>query len=110
MNENEQPVVATAAQGLPGSQELVWGDIDEAWFNAISAAWGPGSPVWDDLVDPNDLLQSHFPSNHYPVPMPKLETDSSSDIQMPQNMSSASTAPASASSSSPTMKLFSWKE
>lgn len=115
MDENEQPVVATAAQGLPGSQELVWGDIDEAWFNAISAAaWGPGSPVWDDLVDPNDLLQSHFPSYHYSVPMPKLETDSSSDIQMPQNMSSASTssspAPASASSSSPTMKLFSWKE
>ncbi|XXG45548.1 hypothetical protein AAC387_Pa02g0604 [Persea americana] len=117
--QQQQPLVANAAQGgLPQSQELMWGDMEEAWFNNIPAAWGPGSPVWDDLIDPNDLLQSHFSGYHYPVPatVPKSEMDcstsSSSDVQMPQTMSTASAsssslAPASASSSSPTMNFFS---
>lgn len=119
--QQQQPLAANVAQGdLPQSQELVWGDMEEAWFNNIPAAWGPGSPVWDDLVDPNDLLQSHFSGYHYPVPatVPKSEMDcstSSSVVQMPQTMSTASAsssslAPASASSSSPTMNFFSWGE
>ncbi|RWR72332.1 ethylene-responsive transcription factor ERF054 [Cinnamomum micranthum f. kanehirae] len=120
--QQQQPLAANVAQGgLPQSQELVWGDMEEAWFNNIPAAWGPGSPVWDDLVDPNDLLQSHFSGYHYPVPatVPKSEMDcstsSSSVVQMPQTMSTASAsssslAPVSASSSSPTMNFFSWGE
>ncbi|KAK7290910.1 hypothetical protein RIF29_05687 [Crotalaria pallida] len=43
------------------SQELVWGEMS-AWFNAIPASWGPGSPVWDDYDNTNNLLlQSQFP-------------------------------------------------
>ncbi|CAN4104936.1 unnamed protein product [Withania somnifera] len=42
------------------SSELVWGDMAEAWFNAIPAGWGPGSPVWDDLDTDNNLM---FPPN-----------------------------------------------
>ncbi|KAI9093385.1 hypothetical protein K1719_027399 [Acacia pycnantha] len=45
------------------SQELVWGEM-AAWFNAIPAGWGPGSPVWDDL----DTFQSQLPfsnPNHH---------------------------------------------
>ncbi|ESW21860.1 hypothetical protein PHAVU_005G105200 [Phaseolus vulgaris] len=55
-------VHAAAAEGGEGvSQELVWGEMS-AWFNAIPAAWGPGSPVWDDLDSTNNLLyQSHVP-------------------------------------------------
>lgn len=48
-------------EGVSQSQELVWGEMS-AWFNAIPAGWGPGSPVWDDLDTTNNLLlQSHFP-------------------------------------------------
>ncbi|KAK7401967.1 hypothetical protein VNO78_13874 [Psophocarpus tetragonolobus] len=50
---------ATPPEGV--SQELVWGEMS-AWFNAIPAAWGPESPVWDDLDANNILLyQSHIP-------------------------------------------------
>lgn len=42
------------------SSELVWGDMAEAWFNAIPAGWGPGSPVWDHLDTNNNLM---FPPN-----------------------------------------------
>ncbi|KAJ7948290.1 Ethylene-responsive transcription factor [Quillaja saponaria] len=49
-------------EGISQSQELVWGDMAEAWFNAIPAGWGPGSPVWDDLDTTNNfLLQSQLP-------------------------------------------------
>ncbi|KAL5994530.1 hypothetical protein ACLOJK_024583 [Asimina triloba] len=115
----EEPHAATPAgsvQGLPeSSQELVWGDMEEAWFNAIPAAWGPGSPVWDDLDAPN-LLRSQFPS-FQPV-VAKTEMECSSDVQMSQqdvgaaaaiSVASTSTAPASASSS-PFMKMFSWRD
>lgn len=106
------PAMAATAQGLSSeSHELVWGEMEEAWFNAIPAAWGPGSPVWDDdLVDTNNLLQSHF--SHY-QPIPKPETGcSSSGSPMLEDMAAASSslAPSSTSSSpspSPTMKLFS---
>ncbi|XP_019429633.1 PREDICTED: ethylene-responsive transcription factor ERF053-like isoform X2 [Lupinus angustifolius] len=48
-------------EGVSQSQELVWGEMS-AWFNAIPAGWGPGSPVWDDYdTNNNFLLQSQFP-------------------------------------------------
>ncbi|XP_020235495.1 ethylene-responsive transcription factor ERF054 [Cajanus cajan] len=43
---------AETEEGNSQPQELVWGE----WFNAIPAGWGPGSPVWDDL-----LLHSQLP-------------------------------------------------
>lgn len=53
---------SSAGEGISGSQELEWGDMAEAWYNAIQAGWGPGSPVWDDLDSTNNLLlQSHLP-------------------------------------------------
>ncbi|XP_009592157.1 ethylene-responsive transcription factor ERF054-like [Nicotiana tomentosiformis] len=46
------------------STELVWGENEmaEAWFNAIPAGWGPGSPVWDDLDANNNFI---FPPNFH---------------------------------------------
>nr|APQ47395.1 AP2/ERF domain-containing transcription factor [Vernicia fordii] len=85
---------SSGGEGVLGSQELVWGDMAEAWFNAIPAGWGPGSPVWDDLDTTNNLLlQSHLPFGN-----PNQQQD---------NMGSAS---ASASSSSFPMKPFFWKD
>ncbi|KAK7272363.1 hypothetical protein RJT34_28901 [Clitoria ternatea] len=53
--------VHAVAEGVSQSQELVWGEMS-AWFNVIPAAWGPGSPVWDDLDTTNNLLmQSQIP-------------------------------------------------
>ncbi|XP_027341578.1 ethylene-responsive transcription factor ERF053 [Abrus precatorius] len=61
---DEVHAVAAGSEGGEGvsqSQELVWGEMS-AWFNAIPAAWGPGSPVWDDLDTTNNLLlQSQIP-------------------------------------------------
>ncbi|XP_061338266.1 ethylene-responsive transcription factor ERF053-like [Gastrolobium bilobum] len=52
---------AETGESISQSQELVWGEM-AAWFNAIPAGWGPGSPVWDDLDTNNNLLlQSHLP-------------------------------------------------
>ncbi|XP_004487298.1 uncharacterized protein [Cicer arietinum] len=50
-NENDSGIGssdAAASDEVSQSQELVWSEMS-AWFNAIPAAWGPGSPVWDDL-------------------------------------------------------------
>ncbi|KAL6145124.1 hypothetical protein ACLB2K_055812 [Fragaria x ananassa] len=45
------------------TQEMVWGEMAEAWLNAIPQGWGPGSPVWDDLeldmTSNNLVLPSH---------------------------------------------------
>ncbi|XP_059282960.1 ethylene-responsive transcription factor ERF054-like [Lycium ferocissimum] len=43
------------------SSELVWGEMAEAWYNAIPAGWGPGSAVWDDVDYTNNNLM--FPPN-----------------------------------------------
>lgn len=93
-----------SAEGISGSQELVWGDMAEAWFNAIQAGWGPGSPVWDDLDTTNNLLlQSHLP---FVNPNQQQLTDSS-DLQRKQdNTGSAS----SSSSSSFPLKSSFWKD
>ncbi|KAE8670128.1 Protochlorophyllide oxidoreductase C, C,PORC [Hibiscus syriacus] len=84
-------------EGCSGSQELVWGDMAEAWFNTIPACWGPASPVWDDLDTTNNLL---LPSN--------LPLSNQNQQQQQQQHSSAS----SSSSSSPSgpMKPFFWKD
>ncbi|KAK4386069.1 Ethylene-responsive transcription factor [Sesamum angolense] len=53
-------------EGASPSSELVWGDMSDAWFNAIPAGWGPGSPVWDDLdANNNLLLPPNLPFNQH---------------------------------------------
>lgn len=64
MSEPAQAV----GEGGSESSDIAWKEMTEAWFNAIPAGWGPGSPVWDDF-DANNLLlqQSHpFASNFSP--------------------------------------------
>ncbi|KAF9661771.1 hypothetical protein SADUNF_Sadunf19G0103300 [Salix dunnii] len=91
----------SAGEGISGSQELVWGDMAEAWYNAIQAGWGPGSPVWDDLDTTNNyLLQSHLP---FVSPEQQQFNDSSDHQRQQDSMGSAS------SSSSPTKPFF-WKD
>ncbi|KAL5793812.1 hypothetical protein ACOSP7_002406 [Xanthoceras sorbifolium] len=86
-----------SGEGVSGSQELVWGDMAEAWFNAIPEGWGPGSPVWDDLDTSNNLM---MPSN-LPFANPNQQGFNESDHQKQQdNLNSVS------SSSSP----FFWKD
>ncbi|XVE92778.1 hypothetical protein REPUB_Repub01dG0129100 [Reevesia pubescens] len=89
-----------AGEGVSGSQELVWGDMAEAWFNAIPSGWGPGSPVWDDLDTTNNLL---LPSN-LPFPNQNQQEFSDSDLQKQQDTS------ASSSSASCPVKPFFWKD
>ncbi|XVF44405.1 hypothetical protein PTKIN_Ptkin02bG0117700 [Pterospermum kingtungense] len=89
-----------AGEGVSGSQELVWGDMAEAWFNAIPAGWGPGSPVWDDLDTSNNLL---LPSN-IPFANQNQQQFSDSDLQKQQDSC------ASSSSASCPMKPFFWKD
>ncbi|KZV45785.1 hypothetical protein F511_39088 [Dorcoceras hygrometricum] len=78
------------------SSELVWGDMNEAWFNAASAGYVPMSPAWDDhlLMPPN-------------LPFESIHHNESS-----QNVDSQSIqeSKASSSSSSCPMKPFSWKD
>lgn len=52
---SSEVTVVSEGQGEGGS-ELAWKEMTEAWFNAIPAGWGPGSPVWDDLDTTNNLL------------------------------------------------------
>ena len=87
-----------AGEGVSGSQELVWGDMAEAWFDAIPAGWGPGSPVWDDLDTTNNLL---LPSNLH-FANQKQHEFGDSDLQKQQN--------SSPSSSSCPMKPFFWRD
>ncbi|KAJ6952721.1 ethylene-responsive transcription factor ERF054-like [Populus alba x Populus x berolinensis] len=92
-----------AQEGLT-LQELMWGDMAEAWYNAIQAGWGPGSPVWDDLDTTNNfLLQSHLP---FVTPNQQQFRDSS-DLQRQQD--SMGSASSSSSSSFPTKPFF-WKD
>lgn len=92
-----------SGEGASGSQELVWGDMAEAWFNAIPAGWGPGSPVWDDLDATNNLL---MPSN-LPFVNPNQQEFHDSDRQRQQDNSGSA---GSSSSSSCPMKPFFWKD
>lgn len=95
---------ANAGEGASQSQELVWGEMQEAWFNAIAAGgWGPGSPVWDDMDTTNNLLlQAQLPyanSNQQELNYSGLQ-------RQQENLASAS----SYSSSSCPMKPFFWKD
>lgn len=66
LRDAETEIVAAAREsGVSSdshSQEMVWGhNMAEAWLSLISAGWGPGSPVWDDLdTNHNILLQSRL--------------------------------------------------
>ncbi|KAF5481251.1 hypothetical protein F2P56_001919 [Juglans regia] len=95
---------ADVGEGVSQSQELVWGDMQEAWFNAIAAGgWGPGSPVWDDLDTTNNLLLQ----TQLPFANRNQQEFNDSDLQRQQeNLTSAS----SSSSSSCPMKPFFWKD
>jgi len=81
-----------AGEGVSETSEFAWGEMTDAWFNAIPAGWGPGSPVWDDLDSSNNLL---LPSNI--PPFDNVQQDfHNSDPQMQQyNLDSASSAPSS---------------
>ncbi|KAH7860829.1 hypothetical protein Vadar_018470 [Vaccinium darrowii] len=83
------------------SSELVWGDMAEAWLNAIPAGWGPGSPVWDDLDTSNNLL---LPSN-LSFPSVSQQDFSGFDPQIQHD-----TTAATSSSSSCPMKPFFWRD
>ncbi|CAN0914971.1 Ethylene-responsive transcription factor ERF053 [Linum grandiflorum] len=80
--------------------EMGWGEMAEAWLNAIQEGWGPGSAVWDDLDANNNLfLNSQIPFG------------SSNQIQQQQGEGiSASSSSSSSSSSCFQMKPFFWKD
>ncbi|XP_044501637.1 ethylene-responsive transcription factor ERF054-like [Mangifera indica] len=86
-----------SGEGVSGSQELVWGEMAEAWLNAIPAGWGPGSPVWDDLDASNNLL---MPSNLPYINQNQHEFNQPDHQKQQDNLGSAS------SSSSFPMKPF----
>lgn len=87
------------AQGEGGScsgpPEMAWGDMAEAWLNAIPAGWGPGSPVWDHLDTTNNFL--NLPSN---LPFSDSNQHQFHDSERPHDSS-----PSPSSSSCP-MKPF----
>lgn len=84
------------------SSELVWGDMSEAWFNAIPAGWGPGSPVWDDFDPNNNLL---LPPN---LPFANVEQQYSHNTYT-QNQQDNKCSSSSSSSSYPVRPFF-WKD
>ncbi|XP_062107358.1 ethylene-responsive transcription factor ERF054-like [Humulus lupulus] len=108
---NDEVQGTSAGEGgvVSQSQELVWGDMAEAWLNAIPAGWGPGSPVWDDLdANNNLLLQSHDlqfanPNQH------ELNQQAPQDIQN-QRYYCEKFGSSTTSSSSYPMKPFFWKD
>ncbi|XP_045800697.1 ethylene-responsive transcription factor ERF053-like [Trifolium pratense] len=84
-NENDSGIgsseatVSEGGEGVSQSQELVWSEMS-AWFNAIPAAWGPGSPVWDDNLfsqsqNPFSNLNQHEEFNDFD---PQIGSGSSS--------------------------------
>ncbi|KAG6618160.1 hypothetical protein I3843_04G114500 [Carya illinoinensis] len=105
-SEEAQAISAGAdvGEGVSQSRELVWGDMQEAWLNAIAAGgWGPGSPVWDDLDTTNNfLLQTQIPFAY-----PNHLEFNDSDLQSQQEILASAS---SSSSSSCPMKPFFWKD
>ncbi|GKV36765.1 hypothetical protein SLEP1_g44859 [Rubroshorea leprosula] len=98
-SDDAQVTAESSGASASGSQELAWGEMAEAWFNAIPAGWGPGSPVWDQFDTNNNLL---LPSN-LPFSNPNHQQFSDSDLHRPRDTS------ASSSSSFP-MNPFFWKD
>ncbi|KAJ1379984.1 DNA-binding domain superfamily [Sesbania bispinosa] len=106
-DESMQPLAsiteenAETGEGISQSQELVWGEM-AAWFNAIPAGWGPGSPMWDDLDHNNNLLlQSQFPFLN-------PNQQEFHDGNAAQRQEEDNTGPGSSSSTCPTRPFF-WK-
>ncbi|XP_015881459.2 ethylene-responsive transcription factor ERF053 [Ziziphus jujuba] len=110
---SDEVQASTAGEGGGGdggegvSQELVWGEMAEAWLNAIPAGWGPGSPVWDDLDTTNNfLLQSQLPFHNTSSNLQQDSNDSSNRQRQQENLDSSS---CSTSTFCPTKSYF-WKE
>jgi hypothetical protein len=106
VSDEVQAVAAGAdvGEGISQTQEPVWGEMQEAWFNAIAAGgFGPGSPVWDDLDTTNNLLLH----SQLPFGTPNYQQDiNDHDLHRQQgNLGSTSS-----SSSSCPMKPFFWKD
>ncbi|KAJ4759572.1 Ethylene-responsive transcription factor ERF053 [Rhynchospora pubera] len=86
MQHEYEPAVAPIglSSGATGSaqpsQELAWGEADEAWFST----WGPNSYVWDDIDGANNLLlQSRLAndaSQVHPGLPPGAESSGSGDV------------------------------
>ncbi|XP_050381685.1 ethylene-responsive transcription factor ERF053 [Argentina anserina] len=82
------------------THELVWGDMAEAWLNAMPQGWGPGSPVWDDLeLDVTSNLVRQYHDHHH------FTANNSDRHDLPQLEDNS----CSASSSYP-MQHFFWKD
>lgn len=95
---------AEIGEGISQTQELVWGEMQEAWFNAIAAGgFGPGSPVWDDLDTTNNLLLH----SQLPFGTPNYQQNMNDPDLHRQQGNFGST---SCSSSSCPMKPFFWKD
>lgn len=90
------PDSSGAEDSIWGSSELVWRDMGEAWFDAISAGWGPGSPAWDDLDISNNLI---LPSN-LPLATAWQPNSEEFDVGKPQDNSAPVSSSSSSSSSS----------
>lgn len=105
VSDEVQAVAAGAdvGEGISQSQELVWGEMQEAWFNAIAAGgFGPGSPVWDDLDTSNNLLLH----SQLPFGNPNYQQEfNDPDLHRQSHLGSASS-----SSSSCPIKPFFWKD
>lgn len=87
------------------SSELVWGDMNEAWFNAASAGYVPMSPVWDDHLLTTTNLP--FESIHQQDSQQNIDSEEhqenkdSSSFLPPHSSPPPSTCP---------MNPFSWKD
>ncbi|KAG8364683.1 hypothetical protein BUALT_Bualt18G0024000 [Buddleja alternifolia] len=91
--------------GISTSSELVWGDMGEAWFDAIPAGWGPGSPVWDDFDTNNNLIMpSNLPFGNFQQQDSQYNADSQK--QQKENIKGSSSSSASSSS----LRPFFWKD
>ncbi|KAL0559981.1 hypothetical protein IC582_000367 [Cucumis melo] len=103
--EEEKPNNDLTESGSCASEqtEMVWGEMEEAWFNAIPAGWGPGSAVWDNLDPTNNLvLQSQIPFGSSNEHQMNESNDNQNKIETSESASSSST--------SAPMKLFLWKD
>lgn len=103
--EEEKPDEHLTESGGCGPEppEMAWGEMEEAWLNAIPASWGPGSSVWDHLDPTNNfVLQSQ-------IPFGSSNQQQMNDFDDYQNKIENSESASSSSSSAP-MKLFLWKD
>ncbi|KAL9661581.1 hypothetical protein QQ045_026405 [Rhodiola kirilowii] len=110
--EDEQNLSEAINAETTDSNEFVWGDMAEAWFNSIPAGWGPESPVWDNLdttnqllLQPydNDLSSSTFGQQH------DEEVQLSVASELRRQLSNLGSDPSSSSNSCP-MRPFLWND